>query len=441
MVRIVNTHTHIFTGKFAPDYFFKVALPKSLHNWADEIKAILESRRARWLIRWVSRKNGKSNMQRFINFMEMGLEESQGDVFRKLQDSYSTLGAGTRHIVLTLNMDHMGSGPSHHPPIEDQLREVELLRRDYPDTLLPFVCVDPRHKQGAALRDWVKPMIEQRRFFGIKMYPSLGFFPCDPRLTELYEWAAANGVPIMTHVTRVGVFYTGQLKEVLTTREAPCLHKDVAGSGYHSERDKISERLRKYLDDPFTAAKGQSKYAGNLFLNPRNFIPVLDRFKNLKICFAHFGGDDEIMRVKGPLNPTPLPPLEVTNHNIDSDNFYAEIKHLMEQYKNVYTDISYTLFKVVDPVYGPIKNAIDNTNSVDGSEIGKRVLFGTDYYMTLQEDTEPRLWQNCRTELEKNNTVNGVQVDRWQKIAVANANAYLATTFLPDPGNTTFTSS
>ena len=413
MARIINAHTHIFNGKFAPDYFFKVALPKWLHGWAEEIKALLEGKRMRWLIRGLSRASGKSNMQRYLNFMETGMEESQGDVFAKLRNAYIALGRDTRYIALTLNMDHMGPNASNHARIEDQLKEMEELRRDHPDHLFPFVCVDPRHKQGKALVDWVEPMIKDLRFFGIKMYPALGFFPCDPRLTELYAWAATNQVPIMTHCTRAGVFYTGRLREVVPNDTAPCLATDDTNTTFDPALVEINKRVEKYMRDEFTSGKGQSKYGCNLFLNPRNYIPVLNRFKNLKVCFAHFGGDDEIMGVKQKL----------TGKGIDNDNFHTLIKNLMAAYPNVYTDISYTLFNTKNEVYDPI------IASIDSEAIGKRVLFGTDYYMTLQEDTEVNLWQHCQTKLKP---------ERFDKIATVNTNEYLKNAWFKDPAGTRF---
>ncbi len=413
MSRITNAHTHIFTGKFAPDYFFKVALPKALHGWADEVKAMLESRGMRWLVRGISRSTGKSNMQRYLNFIETGMEESQADVFGKLRGSYTALGSDTRFVVLTLNMDYMGLQRSSHPGIEDQLKEVEELRRDYPDTVFPFVCVDPRHKQGQALVDWVAPMHRDLRFFGIKMYPALGYFPCDPRLTELYAWAEANEVPIMTHCTRVGVFYTGRLREVVPNDSAPCLDTGDPANPVDPELDAINKRLNRFMYNDFTSGKGQSKYGCNLFLNPRNFIPVLNRFPKLKICFAHFGGDDEIMG----------DPKKVRELGLDTTNFHTEIKELMMKYEYVYTDISYTLFNDKEEVYQPIRASINDP------VMGGRVLFGTDYYMTLQEAPEVQLWQLCQTKL---------QPVLFEKIAVTNTNAYLRSKFFPDPAGARF---
>ena len=59
----------------------------------------------------------------------------------------------------------------------------------------------------------------------------------------------------------------------------------------------------------------------------------------------------------------------------------------------------------------------------------RSIVFGTDYYMTLQEATEIGLWQTCRTKL-------GPQ--RFHKIATLNTNHYLASRFFPDPANTRF---
>ncbi|MBK8531078.1 MAG: amidohydrolase family protein [Flavobacteriales bacterium] len=283
------------------------------------------------------------------------------------------------------------------PTSDAQLAEVERIRRDYPDHFFPFVGVDPRHLQGNGLRDRVKEKIERRAFFGIKIYPSIGFFPFDAGLDALYAWAEANEVPVMTHCTRAGTFYTGKMEQVLP---------DLAPGGLNPtapEMTAIHARIKRFRDALFTWKN--SKYGCNIFLHPQNYEPVLRKYPKLKLCFAHFGGDDEMLGEKQ----------ELCKRNICTDNFHTEIVRIMSatdaagvlSYPNVYTDISYTLFR--DKVYPKL-------NTLVAGPLGDRILFGTDFYMTLQEDPEADLIHRC---------ITGIGMPAFVKIGADNTTRYL----------------
>lgn len=399
MARITNIHSHVFTGGCAPDYFFKIALPAWADRWAEEIKYFLEKPWMRRIIKALARRRGHSQLLRYLQFIEVGTQNSQEEIFLAMKQAYAHLGTDVRFVALTLNMDHMDTKPSGHARIEDQLAEVERVRAHYPDHFFPFVGVDPRHLQGAALRDWVKEKVDRHAFFGIKLYPSLGFFPFDARLDELYHWAEENAVPIMTHCTRTGTYYTGRMADVLP---------DPAPAGLNPgapEMVKIHARIATFKEHNFTWKDG--KYGCNIFLHPQNYEPVLRKYPRLKLCFAHFGGDDEMLpdRYEQPLR----------KRGIDPDNWHNEVKRIMgladpngaPAYPNVYTDLSYILFnKKIYPLLPGLING----------PLGDRILFGTDFFMTLREDPEADLLMRC---------INGIGMQAFEKVAVANTNAYL----------------
>ena len=392
--RLTNIHVHIFNAKCAPDYFFKMVLPAGLDKFADEIKAFLENKSIRWLIRRLSRKHGNSLFQKYLNFIEAGSQNSQLDVFRNALKNYDSLRPDMRFAALTVNLDYMDREKSHHARIEEQLLEIEKVRSYYPNMLFPFLAVDPRHKTGSDLVRWVAEKIERRVFFGIKIYPALGFFPFHPGLDELYRWAAENEIPVMTHCTRSGNYYTGKMSEVIQYNRPPSLNP---GS---SVMDSIYARIDRFMSHKIT--RNDSKKGCNVFSNPENYIPVLEKYPKLKLCLAHFGGSDELLLVKN----------ELVTRGIDNlPEWGLRIIDLMERFPHVCTDVSYTLSsdKAMDVVIPLLKQPI-----------GQRILFGTDFFMTVREKAEDKLWQEC---------ISKITLPQFELMAGSNNDNYLKSKF------------
>lgn len=390
MSRITNAHSHVFTGGCAPDYFFKIALPSVLHRWADEIKWFLEKPWMRGIVKRLARRRGDGALMRYLQFIEVGTQNTQEEVFLCMKKAYASLGPDVRFIALTLNMDHMDTQESRHARIDTQLAEAERVRLHYPNNFFPFVGVDPRHLQGMVLRDWVREKFDRGMFFGIKLYPSLGFFPFDPALDELYRWAASAGVPVMTHCTRSGSFYTGSMANVLTSDTPPSLRSNDGAMV------DIHKRVKTYRSNEWLMKT--NKYACNVFLHPDNFRPVLNAHPGLKVCFAHFGGDDQMLKEEKH---------ELDKRNIDKDNFHDKVIRMMNDYPSVFTDISYTLYE--PKVYAAFKAEIAGPR-------GPRILFGTDFFMTLREKPEADLLSQCITSLG---------IGAFNQIAVSNTDRYL----------------
>jgi predicted TIM-barrel fold metal-dependent hydrolase len=391
MERFTNIHSHFFNGKCVPDYFFKMALPKALDPFADEIKAFLEKSTIRRIIRMLSRRHGNSMLQKYLNFIEIGTQNSQLDVFKMALSSYSSFPGKIRFAGLTLNLDYMDTADSNHARIESQLLEIERARSFYPDQLFPFVSADPRHLTGVALRDWVAAKIERLGFFGIKLYPAMGYFPFHPGLDELYGWAERNQVPVISHCTRSGNYYTGKMTDVIPHNRPVSLNPGSASM------QSIYSRVDRFMSNKFT--RDDPGNGCNVFSNPENYIPVLEKYNKLKICLAHFGGDDELLQHDH----------EIVRKGIDDlPDWGTRIVMLMNEFPEVYTDISYTL--VSDDALNLVKDLLDRPT-------GNRILFGTDFFMTVREKAEDYLWQNCMHKLgiEKFNKVAGINNDNFMK--------------------------
>jgi len=117
----------------------------------------------------------------------------------------------------------------------DDLRYLSALGNCY-----PFFAVDTR-RAGVieSIIDGEHVTKTAGRFFGVKMYPRLGYHPMSGTLPAMYEYCAKKNIPIMTHCSGTG-FPT-----------------------WKSPSDK--------------------------FCNPENFRPALEANPTLRIDFAHFG--------------------------------------------------------------------------------------------------------------------------------------------------------
>jgi len=72
---------------------------------------------------------------------------------------------------------------------------VELMRR-YPDRVIAYFGIDPR-RPGAA--DSLQRAVDEGGVRGLKMHPTVGYFPHDRVAYPLYEICQARGLPVTFH--------------------------------------------------------------------------------------------------------------------------------------------------------------------------------------------------------------------------------------------------
>lgn len=413
---ITNAHIHVFDARCAPDRFFLVLPAWVVRRFAQSLKSLLMSRAGLALINnlsWLTSSiNDKGKIARYIAFTKIGSERSQEDVFQLALKVGKQYDASIRLIGLTLNMDHMDSEPSNplkYKNYATQLEEVKNIKRNSPKHFFPFLCIDPRHKTGADLRDWVKDQLTDgfehqgklyRYFYGLKIYPALGFFPFDPALEEVYAYAEEYGIPIMTHCTRGGSQYIGKHIEQLIPKEPAvmALRTDNAEVAF----EQIKDRIKKYSEKGWikNSPIGNNDKACDLFTHPQNYIPVLEKFPKLKICIAHMGGEGEFYETtelgkKGEKDKTKIYGfdglLAIRGVKEDDKRWLEWIQEMMIKYPSLYTDISYTVSKLgEDRIMKRL--ALFAANDEAGQKLGHRILFGTDFFMTEQEKKEGDLY-------------------------------------------------
>jgi len=346
-----NCHTHVFNMTCAPENFMAQYMGKV---FGPLIQKILRFKVGRIIILGIAGSNPW--LERYASFVEIGTLTSQNSIFNDLVNFYPP---GSKMIVLSFNMDHMGAGKSEIT-FEGQIDQLIDIKKKFPNTCLPFLCVDPRmpfpYKDFDTMVDYAKQYMNWG-FVGLKLYPSLGFYPYDPRLQDLYAYAESAGLPLTTHCTKSGAYYMGDITHAMT------------------DPDNFSkEPFSKSPKPPFKAKGVKNPDFCLNFLHPDNYRDVLANFPNLKLCIAHYGGSSQV-RKSG-----------------SKDSWYDLIKAIIMEkkpgtdeyaYPNVYTDISYTLADT--GIFDVLKRDINTDH------LGDRILFGTDYYMTQQERKEKKL--------------------------------------------------
>lgn len=388
MSRIYNCHTHIFNIENSPKNFLAGFVGKMASAIASPV---LNTGIGSYLVVAVIKRFFRNNvmLQRYASFIKVGTMKSQLHVFRDLMSNYDP---EDRFVILSLNMDHMGAGAVPHD-YSQQIYEIKRIKSQYPDSCLPFYSIDPRAGSPEQLVEECKLHIGKRKqFVGIKIYPALGFYPFHPHLEAVYKWASEHEVPVMTHCTRVGSFYMGEINSQM-------IHPD----SFVGEVENWPELYGKPVFPLNVPKKNKNKEFSQNFSHLHNYAGVLERYPDLKICFAHAGDETEIKKAR--------------NQDTEQESWFTHIKFLMKTYPNVYTDISYTLSD----------NSIhkDLMDLLSDDEIGHKVLFGTDYFMTLREKKESKLLAEFRQYLYKNDTTQIL----WEKVSNRNPKPYLTSAF------------
>ena len=193
----------------------------------------------------------------------------------------------------------------------------------------------------------VKNLYENAHFKGIKLYPPLGYYPNDTRLHPVYEYAQKKDIPIMSHCSRGGVYVKKVTDEML------------------NESNPIGR----------TVVKKKAKQFSDIYTDPANYDPIATKYPDLKICLAHFGGDTEWDKYLEESWQPGRPEAD--------KSWLSVILDLIHKHKNIYTDISSTLFQK-DCYIDLLLILLEN------KKVRERVLFGSDYYMMERVKSKER---------------------------------------------------
>jgi predicted TIM-barrel fold metal-dependent hydrolase len=371
-------------------------------------------------------KNTRALAQRYLNLGRFAFHKLQSRNFSDLRAQYPI---GTQFVVLPMDMEFMAAGwvPVKLAKQMEDLKKIKAGRNG--DRIFPFVFVDPRRiREDPSYFAWratpngevelldctIKTYIEELNFSGFKIYPALGYYPFDPELLPLWKYAAQKKLPVVTHCIQGPIFYRG-IKHADWDKHP--IFADAAGKPIFLPQVKNIEFVVNFthplnflvlLDQGLLAkAVGRGRGAvrtlfGYMETLDEHGTPIEQTIQfglaDLKICLAHFGGEDEWKRYfemdrypltamldkhpdkgidffnsQGDARPQPAPgKIEAVWKYVD---WYSIICSLIIQYENVYADISFILH---EPGILPL---LKKTLNFPNKQLRKRVLYGTDFYV------------------------------------------------------------
>lgn len=384
---------------------------------------------------------GPANMQlleRYYSIALLSKDKTQDYILSVLKNSYP---AGSKFVILPMDMDYAAAGK---PILDymDQLNDLVRIKKTHEEAVKAFVFADPRRiAQQPGYYNKIIECLEEHKFSGIKIYPALGYYPFDKYLLELFLYACKNEIPITTHCIRGVIFYRGMKK------------KDWDHHPVFTETKEGEEKLRltqfKNIDfinnfthplnylcllDPWLLKKvlfdlvddAYTKKLYSLFGFTKNTSAetsvLVNDLRNLKLCFGHFGGEDEwakyISRDRSPYENHYASQPEYSR-DFDtaaagavwhSETWYSIIRDIImnPDYPNVYADISFIIY---DPnIISLLKS------SLQVPHLQERILYGTDFYVVRQRGTDKKFWLDIKAHLDE------TEINR---IAVTNPSVFL----------------
>lgn len=333
-----DVHAHSFTVKHVPDNFNKIL------SW---VSRNIKNRLTKWLAK---NTNMPFNSNRSV------------EVMGALVDYYDNLFMDqfiSPHLfIVNLMMDmERGIPGGVESNFEKQLKELSHMmtldhRPDYlgssqrtfkyKETILPFLAVDPHNPD--ILRQFISAFspnenltsnsfFDDTLFFGVKIYPTLGYMPYDPTLMEIFRICAEKNIPVTTHC-----------------------------GGIRTRANKLTFELgdfRKPKENQYRVSTIRKKAEfKNVFVYPKHWEPVIKELPDLKLNIAHMADGDD---------------LQLYLKDKRFRNMFHQTLDLMETYPNVYTDISYSFYdeKVQKLILAMMKK----------DAYRSKVLYGSDYFL------------------------------------------------------------
>jgi predicted TIM-barrel fold metal-dependent hydrolase len=374
---LFDVHAHCFTIDNVPKGFMNIGwlrgIPSGLDIAAFVFKLIAT------LKRWTGGKNTEYyeafGRRRFLANFTKKHGSSDGILmhqFNRYNYAFDNILKRPKpHIFIVQLMMDMERGISGRPdkPFYEQWKELSDLRgqRQHDKSILPFLAVDPRNpnvykdflaafsdraqrinRTGQAFLDTAFP------FFGVKIYPSLGYMPSDPVLMDIFKVCAAKKIPVLTHCGGAATRFSG----------------DRIKGQYYASDGRGGLTLNYYtLDLKGMPKSEQGPKISDFFNAPYNWLAVAEAYPDLKINLAHFGGSREWDDYRAGQAHTHI----------------HETMTMVAKFPNVFADISYAysrqrnLEKIAEMLYS------EQFSEEQRAVFKDKFLHGTDYFMTDQE--------------------------------------------------------
>lgn len=358
----IDVHTHLFDINCINKSYFIIRMLKDFVGLksADESFSSLSLEDAYRSVNQNKDNWEKELQEQLINApISLTAENTKGVIdvlkavkflgFNKMEDVYADylnnyalnkIIGGNNVIITALMMDlESGWNISLKKPLYEQVIELKILSKSKP--ILPFLACDPRRADKDSEKENLYSLFNlafsksENSFFGVKIYPALGYDPSDFRLWPIYKVCEKYNIPVLAHCGG----------ESISTDEA--------------------ENLVIFEGDKKVTLTGKNRKEIAYSLNdPARWALVLAKFPKLKLNLAHFGGYETWKKPS------------VVSH--EGQKRKETIFELMSNFENVYADFSYNLVEI-----GLSKNLREIITSKEN--IRKRTLFGTDYWVVNKE--------------------------------------------------------
>ena len=320
----IDSHLHIFDRKCVPIPYFRLR---------DKARKTFKNADAEEIIN--SNEKFDTDLLKFLRIL--GLSSSE----KVLQYLYKKFYNINETIITPLMMDlEPGWQRKATKSIATQIKEMKALVPNYP--ILPFLAIDPRRvhhydkKNKKIIDDLYTNFLEAftgtSPFFGVKVYPATGFLPSDSRLLPIYEICEKKSIPVTTHCGG----------NIISTTINPVEYNGLDIETLEPYNSSISDTYKNKAD---------------FFNNPQNWLAVLKKYKQLKLNFGHFGGGT------------------AWNDVVNSKRI-KDIEAMMEEFNNVYGDISFNLTQ------NSFMNVL-NMKMTNNNKVKERTLYGTDFHVVL----------------------------------------------------------
>ncbi|MEN8136074.1 MAG: amidohydrolase family protein [Thermodesulfobacteriota bacterium] len=263
-------------------------------------------------------KSQLENYKEFVLFFERSVKRNCEEILLEIRENIKTnladLDDNSEILITPLVMDfdklleqEMPAQVGKEPSVREQYKRLEEAIASpevasIPNTkVCPFVGFDLRKLRDAD-KDRLEGFknfwsanntlgktsisdLESGKLLGIKLYPPIGFNPCPPNIHEnykkFYKWCCQNDIPLTTHCQK-GSYSAGEEKKNLDRHTTP-------------------ENWKRLLNKP--------------------------EFKNLRINFAHLGGETGLDDMFEPFRT-------------DKDSWTYILIQLLKNYPNTYADIA-----------------------------------------------------------------------------------------------------
>lgn len=277
-----------------------------------------------------------------------------------------------------------------------QLRNTKQAAIESKLAMLPMFHYDPRRWQSGHDLPF-REVGTGGVFLGFKMYTAQGYRPWDPRIPNLdayYALCKEKGIPILNHCTPEGAATYDRERYIRfahpkdTSEDLKQKQEAFARfSGAMPPMEQMKDNPDYLVSAEFQMDAAATDYFNENFVSPKAWRQVLDRYPDLRLCLAHFGGNTDLGRDWG-----------------------LEIIRMIEEgkYPNLYTDLSYSF------VY-PDFRELFKKRLKEHPKIREHVLFGTDWYMFLSQKTD--LVAYCTTAKE---FLDGIDKTLWPQFTEEN---------------------